>query len=397
MASSWILQGLAIAAFAALAGALWQALRRLAKERAARFGDRAAVRKRLERASQERNRWLSIFDAVAEGVLVLDSAGRVTAANRAVRDLLGIEGDPLGRLVLEVARSAEIEAAVRRAQDQGQAKVEFRIGSDQRILTFACATYGPEGEGEGGSSARGTVGVLRDVSVERLGERVRRDFVANVSHEFRTPLTAIRGFAETLEDSQVPVARRTEFAATIVRHSRRLEELVEDLLTLSEIEAGQRSLELQDVDLSILSSACVTRAQPRFEGAGVHITLQLEEGAPLARADPRALEPALENLLENALKYTPRGGSVEISLRGEGSQVALSVSDTGIGIPARDLPRIFERFYRVDRARSRAPGAGGSGVGLSLVKHLVELQGGQVTAQSEREHGSTFEIRLPRA
>ncbi|MFQ5696901.1 MAG: sensor histidine kinase [Myxococcota bacterium] len=391
----WVVPGLAVVAIGALAAALLATIRRLARERTLRASEGARLREQLEHASRERIRWRSIFDAIPVGLVALDSSARVTWVNLAARELLALEGEPGGRPVLEIARSAEIEAAVRSAQQHGQAQAELRIGASERLLEFLCVAYPAEQEET--RRAAGTVGVLRDVSAERRLERVRRDFVANVSHEFRTPLTAIRGFAETLEDPAVAEARRARFAATIVRHARRLEQLVEDLLTLSEIEAGKRPLELREVDLSSLAMETIARSRSRFESACVAIELLPGQGAPPARADPRALELALENLLDNALKYTPEGGSVEVAVRAEGAEIALSVRDTGIGIPARDLPRIFERFYRVDRSRSRAPGAGGSGIGLALVKHLVELQDGRVTAQSEREHGSTFTIHLPRA
>jgi two-component system phosphate regulon sensor histidine kinase PhoR len=193
----------------------------------------------------------------------------------------------------------------------------------------------------------------------------------------------------------VPPEKQREFARIIVRHAERLERLLADLLTLAEIEARRRPLELRALDAAELARDLVRQLGPRLEAKRLRVDVAADDPAPLARADTRALEHVLLNLLDNAIKYTEAGGRIDIGVRRSGERVELAVADTGIGIPSRDLPRIFERFYRVDRARTRE--AGGSGLGLSLVKNLVELLGGEVRAESEPGRGSVFRVFLPAA
>jgi len=215
-----------------------------------------------------------------------------------------------------------------------------------------------------------------------------------VSHELRTPLTAIRGFAETLRGNDLEPERRSSYLEVIQRQSERLASLIEDVLDLSRIESGQVRSRPVDVPVARLVGTLVRDLQPQLDAR--ELTLEIaEKGEGVAWADRRALEQILGNLLDNAAKYTEPGGRIEVRVLEEGSRVRIEVEDDGLGIPAEDLPRIFERFYRVDKARSRD--LGGTGLGLSIVKHLVQAQGGEVSVRSELGRGTTFTVLLPRA
>jgi two-component system phosphate regulon sensor histidine kinase PhoR len=238
------------------------------------------------------------------------------------------------------------------------------------------------------------VAVFHDVSEIRRLEDIRRDFVANVSHELRTPLTAIRGFAETLRGSELPVEQSRQYLDVILRHADRLAALIEDLLELSRIEGGTRELALEPIDSAALARGLLQDLKPRLDARRLQAECRAGP-APLAFADRRALEQVLLNLLDNAIKYSEPGGRIELSISGSTAGVRIDVSDTGIGIPEADRARIFERFYRVDKARARD--LGGTGLGLAIVKHLVQAQDGEVFVSSREGHGSTFTVRLPAA
>jgi two-component system phosphate regulon sensor histidine kinase PhoR len=236
--------------------------------------------------------------------------------------------------------------------------------------------------------------VLHDITDLRKLERVRRDFVANVSHEFRTPLTAIQGFAETLIGGAIDDPQnRGRFLAIILEHSRRLARLTEDLLRLSQMDAEQLELEIRAVSVPQLIESCYETAQRRAGEKGLTLSLNLPSQIPDVLADNRRLQEVLQNLLDNAIQYTLPGGKIMLSAETRGDDVIVTVADTGIGIPQADQPRIFERFYRVDVARSRE--AGGTGLGLSISKHLVEAQGGRIWVESEVGVGSKFHFSIP--
>jgi two-component system phosphate regulon sensor histidine kinase PhoR len=223
---------------------------------------------------------------------------------------------------------------------------------------------------------------------------MRREFVANASHELRTPLAAIRGFAETLlGDGSIPEEQRRSYLEVIDRHAKRLGTLVDDLLELSRIESGEYPLELQAVDVAGVAAVLLRDTEARLREKRLDAASETS-GPTTAWADPQAVWQILSNLVDNAIKYTEPGGRIRIRVEGDPRRVCVRVSDTGAGIPERDLPRIFERFYRVDRARSRA--LGGTGLGLSIVKHLVQGQGGEIQVESEIGRGSTFTFSLPR-
>jgi len=240
----------------------------------------------------------------------------------------------------------------------------------------------------------GAVLVLHDITDLRKLERVRRDFIANISHELKTPLTAIQGFAETLLSGAMDDAQnRRRFLEIILEHSRRLARLTDDLLMLSKIEADRLELEIRPIPIGTWIESCLETARLRAGEKKIEVTAEIPANLPEVAADRRRLAEVLQNLLDNAVQYTLPGGKIILRAEVAGGEVILTVADTGIGIPRADQPRIFERFYRVDVARSRE--AGGTGLGLSIAKHLIEAQGGRIWVESEVGRGSQFHISVP--
>jgi two-component system phosphate regulon sensor histidine kinase PhoR len=236
--------------------------------------------------------------------------------------------------------------------------------------------------------------VLHDITDLRRADRIRRDFVANVSHELRTPLTAIRGYVEALLDAPPKPAETRKFLEIIARHSSRMERLVKDLLRLARLDAGQEALETVPCSVDALFSGVIADLTPVIEARDQHVDIQVAPDAASVAGDPAKLHDVLRNLVENASNYSPEGSRIVLSSRAEGAFVVIDVADSGPGIPEADLSRIFERFYRVDKARSRE--SGGTGLGLSIVRHLVELHGGEVRAINKPEGGAIFRITLPK-
>jgi two-component system phosphate regulon sensor histidine kinase PhoR len=348
------------------------------------------LRRRLAQANDESARLRAVLQGMVEGVLVLDRNGAVILANPRLGELFGVWGPVEGRQAIEVIRRAPVDAAlVEAARSAAPVVREIQLaGPNPRQLEMHAVRFPSHG------SLLGTVAVFHDVTEIHQLEGVRRDFVANVSHELRTPLTAIRGFAETLRGSELSVEQRRQYLDVILRHADRLTALIEDLLELSRIEGGTRSLALEAVDVGALAKALLQDLKPRLDAG--RLVADVKAGpAPAALADRRALEQVLLNLLDNAIKYSEPGGRIEIALTGAPDGVRIDVSDTGIGIPAADRARIFERFYRVEKARSRD--LGGTGLGLAIVKHLVQALDGEVFVASREGKGTTFTLRLPAA
>jgi two-component system, OmpR family, phosphate regulon sensor histidine kinase PhoR len=247
---------------------------------------------------------------------------------------------------------------------------------------------------DGKTSNRRAVLVLHDITHLRRLERIRQDFVANVSHELKTPLATIQATVETLLDGAVnDQEHNIRFLESIREGAERLHRLVLDLLTLGRIESGQETMELQPLAVESAIEACIGRLEPRAAAKEIKLLQDQSPEPLLIRADEEALGDILDNLVDNAVKYTPSGGRVTLRWFAEEKDAVLQVSDTGIGIPEKDLPRVFERFYRVDKARSRE--LGGTGLGLSIVKHLAQAMNGSVEAKSQLGAGSTFTVRLP--
>jgi two-component system phosphate regulon sensor histidine kinase PhoR len=349
------------------------------------------VRSRLRERAQDEEQLGAVLEAMVEGVLVVDAQGLVVLANSRLRELFDLHGEVARRPALAAVRSADLDAILAEAarSDEVVARTITIPGPSPRILQGIAAPF------PSGGPRAGTVAVFHDVTELVRLEEVRRDFVANASHELRTPLAAIRGFAETLLESEsLSSSERKSYLEVIQRHARRLSNLVEDLLTLSTIESRTMHLEIGPVDVARTAENLIADYRLRLQERRITATLRAGERV-LAAADPRALDQVLGNLLDNAQKYTEPGGTIEMAAEPQGGRVRVSVSDSGIGIPPEHTTRIFERFYRVDQARSRA--LGGTGLGLSIVKHLVQAMGGEIFVRSEVGRGSTFTFTLPAA
>jgi two-component system, OmpR family, phosphate regulon sensor histidine kinase PhoR len=370
----------------------------------------AVVRRRLERiearsaaaATQtaarvnelegDRARMAAILSGMVEGVLVVDGDGRLRLVNQAARQMLNLEDHLLGRHYVEAVRQPGVVQQLGGAL-KGEQRPPIEVPIDRanggaagpRIFR-AQATPASAGGG-------GAVLVLHDISDLRRVDRVRRDFVANVSHELRTPLTAVRGYVEALmEDSTNPQQRR-KFLEVIDRHTGRMERLVRDLLRLARLDAQQETAELHSVDVAALFRSVSTDLSELIEKQKINIDVHVQPAAAVIEADPTKMHDALRNLIENAVNYSAEGGRVELCAKVETGRVLLTVGDDGPGVPEADLGRVFERFYRVDKSRTRDPG--GTGLGLSIVRHLIELHGGRVHAENRREGGAVFTIALP--
>jgi two-component system phosphate regulon sensor histidine kinase PhoR len=349
---------------------------------------------RIARLEEDRQQLRTILSGMVEGVVALDSGQRILYANERATQLLGLPWQaPVGRRLWEVVRQRPLLDVVQRALDSSEPQREELgwSGSSMRSLTVHAARLP-------GLPPRGAVLVLHDTTELRRLERLRQEFVANVSHELKTPLSIIKACVETLLDGAVDDPKhRRQFLEQLEAQSTRLHVLILDLLSLARIESGTELFDFQPLLVCEIVTACMERHRPRAESKG-----QVFEMVPPADdeglavwADEEALEQILDNLLDNAVKYTPQEGRVSMRWRREGEQVCLEVTDTGIGIPEADLPRIFERFYRVDKARSRE--LGGTGLGLSIVKHLAQAMRGSVRATSRSGQGTTFTVSLPLA
>ena len=352
--------------------ALVQALR----EMHGQLGDR------FEQAQRERAEVGAVVESMVEGVVAADARGRVVTANAAMRKLLGYREDEalpeLAQLFRSKAAREVVEGVMRGEATEGR-EVEFE---DRTLL----ATARPLPEG-------GAVLVFHDLTPIRRLEAVRRDFVANVSHELKTPLTSISGYAETLISDKPDASTAERFVEVILGNARRMQRLVDSLLDLSRIESGSWRPAAEPVAVAGVAKEIWAGLPARATGANVTFLVEAAADAPAAQVDPDALRQVLTNLFDNALRYTPAGGRIVCRTRREDGGVVVSVSDTGSGIPRDHLSRIFERFYRADPSRSRDEG--GTGLGLAIVKHLVEAHGGRVWAESELGQGTTISAFFP--
>jgi len=350
----------------------------------------AQMDRTIQTLTEERNLSSAILGSMVEGVLVVNGAERVVFANHSFAEILELGVPPqAGSGLVEVVRQTELIEAVRKVLG-GEPRVESEIVTGTLRQHFFAATVAAVRAAE----TNGAVIVLHDITDLRKLERVRRDFVANVSHEFRTPLTAIQGFAETLlAGAMNDPQNRDRFLGIIVEHSRRLARLTEDLLMLSKMDADRLELEKRRIPVGPFIESCIETSTPRAKERDLTLLVNLAAHIPDIAGDRRRLTEVLQNLLDNAIQYTPAGGQIMVSAGPKNGEVVFTVSDTGIGIPQADQPRIFERFYRVDVARSRE--VGGTGLGLSIAKHLVETHGGKIWVDSEVGRGSQFHFSVP--
>ncbi len=358
----------------------------------------ATVERQLAAMGHERDHLKAILAGMSEGVLVVGADGRALLANPAFRRLFELAGEVAGKAMLEIARQPElarvVEATLARGEPQ-HAEIELRTAERRCLELLSGPLPGMAGDSQG---PLGAVVVARDTTeLNRLIE-MRRDFVANVSHELKTPLAAIRGYAETLRDGALAEpATAARFTGRILRQCERLQALLADLLTLSRLESLERAPQHEPVDLLALVQRAVELMAKAAEEKGVEVRVEAQEVPPLPRlaGDAEGLERLVVNLLDNAIKYNRPQGRATLRLQSRGGQALLEVADTGIGIPPDALGRIFERFYRVDKGRAREDG--GTGLGLAIVKHVAQAHGGQVEVESRLGQGSTFRVHLPLA
>jgi two-component system phosphate regulon sensor histidine kinase PhoR len=363
--------------------AVARALNDSIREIGSRTSERETVRARME----------AILNGMSEGVLVVTPQGRLQLVNNAARRMLKVDEPPEGRHYLEVARHPEIAGQISGAL--------HGMISDDRELTLPGhpdGTFAARSAPVASAAGRGAVLVLHDITDLRKADRIRRDFVANVSHELRTPLTAVRGYVEALLDDSAEGAEARRFLETIARHTLRMERLVRDLLRLARLDAGQELLERVPCATEGLLGGVTADLADAINARGQRIEQHVAADATHVSGDPAKLHDALHNLLENAVNYAPEGSAIVMRAERHDARIVLSVADEGPGIPEADLPRVFERFYRVDKARARnARDPGGTGLGLAIVKHLVALHGGRVSAANRPEGGAIFRIELPAA
>ena len=361
-------------------GTVARALDRSARELAGRIGELSRNRRLTD----------AILSSMAEGVLVLDARGHVRTANDTVCEMLEFADSAIDRHYVELVRHPDLARQIAAALEDGRStRAEITLDTTPTKTCLASARPFVA------TDEPGAAVVLHDVSDYRRAEQIRQDFVANVSHELRTPLTAIRGSVDALLEEPGSLGESLRFVDIIARHTARMERLVRDLLRLARLDAGQEPLNRVECSTSTLLNGVQAELAPLLEEKSQRVQTEVDPTAMTLVADPPKLHDALKNLVENAAHYAPTRSTLTVTATSRNGVVSLTVEDRGPGIPDADLPRVFERFYRVDRSRARNPG--GTGLGLAIVKHLVGLHGGTVTAANRPGGGSSFVVRLPQA
>lgn len=353
----------------------------------------ATIRDKVTLISDGKSKLEAVLGSMANGIIFINRRGQIDLINPAAERFLSFSGpESIGRPHDAVIRHPELSALINEGLQGGYA-VEREIKIAYPDETFFEVYISPIRDQTG--RLTGVVAVLRDITEKRKLERMRRDFVANVSHELKTPVTAIKGFTETLLDGALNDEKASrEFVEIIDHEAERLKRLIQDLLDLSRIEAKQVKLRRLPVDISSIAGDAVLKLRGQADNAKISLYVNLPDAPVVAEADRDLIEQVLVNLVDNAVKYTPAGGRVDVEVAEKGRDVVVWVRDTGIGIPPDDIDRVFERFYRVDKARSRAQG--GTGLGLSIVKHIVDIHGGTVGVNSRPGKGSEFFFTLPK-
>jgi len=348
------------------------------------------IGRRADELATDRARMEAILSGMAEGVVVVNAEGQVQLANAAARRMLRLRADAEGRHYLEIVRDPDIAAQVSAALAGREGKNIELPFPQGLIITIRTAPVLAE-------RAPGAVVVLHDITDLRRADRVRRDFVANVSHELRTPLTAIRGYVEALRDLDSGSDDSQRFLDIVLRHALRMERMVADLLRLARLDARQDPVERSACDVDPLFSAVQLELAMLITSRNQRLVTDIHPDATTVQADAAKLHDALKNLVENAAHYAPAGTQITLQSERKDESIVLSVLDEGPGIPPTELSRIFERFYRLDKARRQESQQhpGGTGLGLSIARHLVELQGGVLSAHNRPEGGAVFRIELP--
>jgi len=359
---------------------------REAKELAGAVNDLArSVEEKLGSLEEERHRLAQLLEGMPDGILALDDEGRISLANDAARNLLHLPRAATGRRPIEVVRSAELQRAVDDSfQNQSPVSAEFPLADPER-RRVSVDVVPMEGS---------VIVLLHDVTRLRRLEEARREMVANIGHELRTPLSAILGYLETLEqDPNLGPEDRNRFLGVIRRNARRLESLVRDLSRLSRLESGARALQRDPIEMEELVREAFETLGPRAETRNIQLRLHVEGESSRVGADREGMETALLNLLDNALRVSPEGGEIQVRLVRNDDALLLEVEDQGPGIPPELRERVFERFYRIDPGRSVEQG--GTGLGLAIVKHTIQLHGGRVAVRAGASGGAVFAITLP--
>jgi two-component system phosphate regulon sensor histidine kinase PhoR len=355
-----------------------------------RMNDQLQAREAQLRES--RQRLATVLEGMVEGVIALDERQQIVLANAAAGRLLGFStANVEGRPLLELVRNHALHQAVADSQAaRGSCRAEFVMADGDNRVVGVNATWIM------GEPSTRFILVFQDVSELRRLESLRQEFVANVSHELKTPLSSIKAYAETLIGGAINDPRNNvKFVQRIEEQAERLHQLILDILSLARIESGQQAFDIAAVRIADVVRSCFAEHQAAADSKGIRLTTSSETLDLQVRADEEGTRQILNNLIDNAVKYTPQAGEITVAWRCEDSMAVLEVRDTGIGIAAADLPRVFERFYRVDKARSRE--LGGTGLGLSIVKHLAQSFGGSVDVASRPGAGSVFTVKLPRA
>ena len=342
-----------------------------------------ALRVRTSVVEAERARLAAVLERMTDGVLIADSDGRIQFANPAAEKLFETKS-AVGRRVVEVLRQYQLVEAWQRSRETGEAQEEsVEIPAQRRFLQLVLLPDRQTG---------GSLLVATDLTRVRRLETIRRDFISNISHELRTPLASLKALTETLRDGALEDPKAAaRFLGRIEIEVDALTQMATEVLELSRIESGQVPLELKSVPAASLLLSAAERMRAQAERAGLILRLGTSQDMTTVRADPPRLEQVLVNLIHNAVKFTRPGGEVVLEAQEESDFVCFSVSDNGIGMPPDELERIFERFYKADRARS----GGGTGLGLSISRHLVEAHGGKIWAESREGQGSTFFFTIP--
>jgi two-component system phosphate regulon sensor histidine kinase PhoR len=338
---------------------------------------------RLSSVDAERAKLAAVLDRMTDGVLIADDGGRVTFLNPAAGHLFAAPA-ALGRTVAEVVRQHQLVEAWRRSQETGEAQEEsLETPARRQLLRLVVLPDRHTG---------GSLLLVHDLTRVRRLETVRRDFISNVSHELRTPLASLKALTETLRDGALADPQAApRFLARIETEVDALTQMAQELLELTRIESGQSPLELAGISPSHLLHSSADRMRAQAERAGLALTVAEAASLSEVRGDAARLQQVLVNLIHNAIKFTSSGGQVTLSAESDGEFVLFSVKDTGVGIPEENLERVFERFYKADRARS----GGGTGLGLSIARHIVEAHGGRIWAESVEGRGSTFLFTIP--
>jgi len=348
---------------------------------------------KIEELKDNKARLEAVLLSMFDGVMVVDSRGMILLMNRALKNILAVEHAPEGRKPLEVVRNIEVQEIADKVLEPGSGvesrEISILLPKEKELIIHGTPIVR-------GEKIEGAVLVFHDVTDMRRLERIRKDFVANVSHELRTPVSSIKGFAETLSARALDDKESAkEFIKIIEENSNRLVRLIDDLLDLSRIESGNISLNLKPHSVYRMVEKVISEMQEQANKRSISIRNNIADDIPDVPADKSLISQVFLNLIDNAIKYTEKNGLVTISAEQKNGFVKIDVEDSGIGIPEKDIPRVFERFYCVDKTRSRR--LGGTGLGLSIVKHVVEEHGGQVSVQSVLGRGSTFTFTLPKA